>query len=307
MKFLLAAGLALLMPVTALAQSSAGGTGGGGGGGGGTSGPYWTGQYNSTLPTFANGQVGYVTLDSNGRVIISPTTPLTVSGTVTANIGTTNGLALDSTLTTVSNSTVFISSATGATSDAATAAGANTTVIGALKAIRDRLLGTLNAALVAGTAIIGKVGIDQTTPGTTNGVVVNSSTLPAGAASAANQNTEIASLAAIQQRAVTFAEQSAASLAASGVQTGTSRDVGAAPLYTKFNAVIASNQNGTLFLQGSNDNFTTLVGLGSVAVSSGVPAYITAPVMFRYNREVFANANTTTAATISINTSYTAN
>lgn len=34
-------------------------------------------------------------------------------------------------------------------------------------------------ALVAGTAIIGKVGIDQTTPGTTNGVQVNAA-LPAG-------------------------------------------------------------------------------------------------------------------------------
>ena len=36
--------------------------------------------------------------------------------------------------------------------------------------------------LPAGTQLIGKVGIDQTTPGTTNGVVVNSSALPAGAA-----------------------------------------------------------------------------------------------------------------------------
>lgn len=39
----------------------------------------------------------------------------------------------------------------------------------------------VNAALPAGTAIIGKVGIDQTTPGTTNGVVVTTA-LPAGTA-----------------------------------------------------------------------------------------------------------------------------
>lgn len=38
----------------------------------------------------------------------------------------------------------------------------------------------INAAIPAGTAIIGKVGIDQTTPGTTNGVQVNAA-LPAGA------------------------------------------------------------------------------------------------------------------------------
>jgi hypothetical protein len=43
--------------------------------------------------------------------------------------------------------------------------------------------------LSAGSAIIGKVGIDQTTPGTTNGVVVNSSALPTGAATSANQGT----------------------------------------------------------------------------------------------------------------------
>ncbi len=38
-----------------------------------------------------------------------------------------------------------------------------------------------------GTNTIGKTGIDQTTPGTTNGVVVNSSALPTGAATAAGQ------------------------------------------------------------------------------------------------------------------------
>lgn len=43
------------------------------------------------------------------------------------------------------------------------------------------------AATPAGTNLIGKVGLDQTTPGTTNGVVVNSSALPTGAATAAKQ------------------------------------------------------------------------------------------------------------------------
>ncbi len=41
------------------------------------------------------------------------------------------------------------------------------------------LFTVINSALPAGTAIIGKVGIDQTTPGTTNGVQVNAA-LPAG-------------------------------------------------------------------------------------------------------------------------------
>lgn len=52
-------------------------------------------------------------------------------------------------------------------------------------------------SLVAGSAIIGKVGIDQTTPGTTNGVVVNSSALPTGAATSALQTTGNTSLGSI--------------------------------------------------------------------------------------------------------------
>lgn len=47
----------------------------------------------------------------------------------------------------------------------------------------------LDNSLPSGSAIIGKVGIDQTTPGTTNGVVVNSSALPSGASTSALQTT----------------------------------------------------------------------------------------------------------------------
>lgn len=59
------------------------------------------------------------------------------------------------------------------------------------------VLTSITNALPTGTNLLGKVGIDQTTPGTTNGVVVNSSALPTGAATSANQATEIASLASI--------------------------------------------------------------------------------------------------------------
>jgi len=55
-----------------------------------------------------------------------------------------------------------------------------TGVRGWLRSISDRL--TAGIGLNAGANIVGKVGIDQTTPGTTNGVVVNNSALPAGAA-----------------------------------------------------------------------------------------------------------------------------
>jgi hypothetical protein len=65
----------------------------------------------------------------------------------------------------------------------ATAANLNATVVGtgtfAVQAAQSGAwnIGSITTlpALVAGSAIIGKVGIDQTTPGTTNGVVINSS------------------------------------------------------------------------------------------------------------------------------------
>lgn len=54
--------------------------------------------------------------------------------------------------------------------------------------------------LVAGSAIVGNFRIDQTTPGTTNGVVVNSSALPSGAATAANQATMITAMGSPMQQ-----------------------------------------------------------------------------------------------------------
>jgi hypothetical protein len=76
---------------------------------------FQTGQYNSTLPTFASGATSYLATDSNGRLIQSP--------------------------------------------------GASVIV-------------TTLPSLAAGSAIVGKVGIDQTTNGTTNGVYVTNTGLP---------------------------------------------------------------------------------------------------------------------------------
>ena len=75
-------------------------------------------------------------------------TTLTPPTTVTANLGTLNGAATAANQSTMITSLASIATNTG-------------------------------AAIPAGTALIGKVGIDQTTPGTTNGVQVNAA-LPAG-------------------------------------------------------------------------------------------------------------------------------
>jgi hypothetical protein len=67
----------------------------------------------------------------------------------------------------------------GAIADAAVAAGATGSLSAKLRAISRDLIA--NIVLAAGSAIIGKVGIDQTTPGTTNAVAA---TLVAGAGTA---------------------------------------------------------------------------------------------------------------------------
>ena len=62
--------------------------------------------------------------------------------------------------------------------------GTSTLVVSVAETIDPTYIGDIKfgESLPAGTNIIGRVGIDQTTPGTTNGVVVNSSALPTGAA-----------------------------------------------------------------------------------------------------------------------------
>lgn len=308
-----------------------------------------SGQYNSTLPTLASGAYAYLQTDQSARLLLAPTSsvladlrvagapvgsgnPVPVSGTVTANLGTLNGAALDTSVQSVrttlgspfqaggsiGNTSFGISGqlpgyATTPTFNIGTLGGAATA------AGQSAQQGAVAPGTAATTSVLSGLIYNATPPAPTNGqqlaaqsdaagnLKINNATLSPNAASASNQATEIAALQAIQQRAAVFSEVTAASVAASGNSTGTSRDVGAAPLYTKFNAVVSSTQNGTLTLQGSNDNFTTTVGVASVATTANVPAYLTAPVLFRYSRYVFVNGNTTTAATVTVNTSYTAN
>ncbi len=50
-------------------------------------------------------------------------------------------------------------------------------IVNLLGRILTKLTDGITATIAAGSAIIGNIGIDQTTPGTTNGVVVNSGTI----------------------------------------------------------------------------------------------------------------------------------
>ncbi|KAA0122183.1 hypothetical protein CIW48_19490 [Methylobacterium sp. P1-11] len=73
---------------------------------------------------------------------------------------------------------VTSNTALGAPGDAAYAGAGSPSIIGALKGLYVAMV----AATPAGANVIGRVGIDQTTPGTTNAVAVTAAVLPAGAA-----------------------------------------------------------------------------------------------------------------------------
>jgi hypothetical protein len=94
----------------------------------------------------------------------------------------------------------------GAKADTAYAGSGSASIVAALKG----LYNAVTSAIPAGSAIIGKVGIDQTTPGTTNGVQVNSSVLPTGASTAALQPALGQQLAAASEPVVLTAIQVAA-------------------------------------------------------------------------------------------------
>lgn len=88
-------------------------------------------------------------------------------GSVTANAGTNL------------NTSALATSANQSGTSATTAHGCSTAGYGELGCL-GQIDDDVKGAISAGTNIIGKVGIDQTTPGTTNGVQVNAA-LPAGA------------------------------------------------------------------------------------------------------------------------------
>lgn len=115
------------------------------------------------------------------------TSPWVVSGTVTSNIGTTGGLALDATLsTTLPRNVSQIGGNAINTGTGVSGTGTQRVAVSSDSSL------TLNAS----SNIIGNVRIDQTTPGTTNGVVVNSGSITANAGT--NLNTSALNLETTQ-------------------------------------------------------------------------------------------------------------
>ncbi len=260
----------------------------------------FVGQYNSTLPTFSNAQVGYVALDSNGRLILSPggsvsvsNFPATqaVSGTVTANQGTSPWVI------------------SGAVTNAGTFAVQNT------------------AAVIGGNA----TAVKTDSSATTQPISATALPLPTGSSTAANQSSEIAALgttadtayggsgnssivAALKglygqfnaatakiQGSVWYAEGVSQSVAASATLTGTARGnvPNASPSpYGYFQAQVFSTAGGTLSISNGAYAITQAV-TANTAVTLKVPALggtFTASFI-----------NGTTAATVSLLDCYTLN
>lgn len=158
------------------------------------------GQFNTALPTLTNTQQSAIQLDSSGRVLVgSIAGTTTVAGTVAATESGTWTVQPGNTPNTTPWLTTDSSDGPVTAGTAATKSGLiggqfNTSLptltTGQQAAIQldssgRVLVGSIAGALPAGSAVIGKVGIDQTTPGTTNLVSIGSNgtvTLLAGAA-----------------------------------------------------------------------------------------------------------------------------
>lgn len=157
-----------------------------------------------TLPSLAAGSalIGHVIVDT------APTTAVTIAslpalsagsaligkvGIDQTTPGTTNGVQVNAALPSGTNVIGHVindasSAVIGhviADTGSTTAVTGTVTANATLSAETTKVIGTVNVSsgqtvgLVAGSALVGKVGIDQTTPGTTNGVQVNAA-LPAG-------------------------------------------------------------------------------------------------------------------------------
>jgi len=137
--------------------------------------------------------------------------------------------------------------------------------------VRDDTLATLVAAAVpAGTNIIGKVGIDQTTPGTTNGVQVNAA-LPAGT------NT-LGATYSFQNGSGNVLPPAADSSAAINVSTATTTQIVALAsskkIYVSAFDVIAGGTGNITFVYGTGSNCgtgtTSLTGAYNLTAQAGI-------------------------------------
>lgn len=147
------------------------------------------GVYNSVAPTLTNGQQAAFQFDVNGNLktsgggggggAITAASGSYSSGAISSGAVVDLGSQADAQCGTPNGSCSLIALMKYNNSAVGNSIAAGTAIIGKV-GIDQTTDGTTNAVhLTAGTNLVGKFGIDQTTPGTTNGVQVNAA-LPAG-------------------------------------------------------------------------------------------------------------------------------
>lgn len=165
------------------------------------------GLYQSSLQSITDGDVGPIQLDSNGRVIVSPSTALdvsgatvTVTGTVTANLGATDNAVLDAIQVATEATQAAVEGTLTVGSHAVTNAGTfvvqvDGDALTALQLLDDVVATDASTSPTKGTMIAGHDGTDARRVSVDASghlqVDVLSSALPSDAATATNQTTLI--------------------------------------------------------------------------------------------------------------------
>lgn len=184
-----------------------------------------------------------------------------VAGTVTANLGTLNGAALDTSVQQVR-----------------TALGSPFQAGGSIANTGFAINGTLPAYASTPTFNLGTLN---------------------GAATAANQASEISQLTTIATKAAFFADLSTAT-AAGSPYNGPVRDLGTAPAFSRINAGGNTTQTGTLNILGCYDSACagTFPMASYTAPAGGGPMAVSVNVITRYWRVQFVNGGASGAANI---------
>ena len=286
-----------------------------------------------SLDTSGNLRVNVVAGGAGGGAVYGPTAvgsananpPVVIGGTATGAAGqnvegvavkpaSTASVATDLSLVTNESPNSQLSVTAGTTADSAYAGSGSASIIAALKGIYAASTG----AVPAGTALIGKVGIDQTTAGTTNGaaiVGVNAATALAG-----NGATGTGSL-----RVTTASDNSAVPLwghgpvtpgtAATGTVLAGATYNSTAPTFTtgQQGPVQVSSHGGLLLGNGYPAGSTpiTISGTGTTAATTATLATGTSVTTYicgfsiRANATAAATGNSTVTGTITGTMNYT--
>jgi hypothetical protein len=332
MRRLLVAGIALAcMASLALAQSSAGG---GGGGGGSSGGSVSVSNFPSTQPvsgTVAATQSGTWNTGLTGTLPAFAQTP-------TFNVGTIAGIATDASVQQVRTALGSPFQSGGSIGNTAFGISGSLPAFAATPTFN---LGTLNGAATDASVVAVKTALGSPLQAggsvsvsnlpATQAVSASALPLPAGAATSANQSSEIAALGAVGDtayagsgsasivaalkglygltaatpRVTTFADVSQASVAASANASGALHDPGFNGPYTRYNATFYSTQAGTVQIIGTDDN-VNFYNMTSQAYTAASVVTYSVPITFRYYLPRLVNG-ATAATGVTIKSSFTAN